>query len=142
MFKRVTIFFFMTLFFSGCSNLNLGMSKKTSTLPPAPVTIETAYPFSDIPVPFDFTRDNSKSFIYESGSGNVKVGKFTYTGWKNIKKIITFYQNEMINRGWILINSIKHKNYILNYQKEGWVSTIRLHSNMGRTIIEIQAGPK
>jgi hypothetical protein len=142
MFKRVTIFFFMTLFFSGCSNLDFGLDKNTSTLPPAPVTIETAYPFSDIPVPFDFTRDVSKSFIYESGSGTVKVGRFIYTGWENIEKIITFYQNEMINRGWSLINSIKHENYILNYQKEGWVSTITLHSNIGRTIIEIQAGPK
>ena len=93
-------------------------------------------------MPFDFTQDNSKSFIYESGSGTVKVGRFIYTGWDNIEKIITFYQNEMINRGWSLINSIKHENYILNYEKEGWVSTIILHSNIGRTIIEIQAGPK
>jgi hypothetical protein len=142
MLKRVTIFLFMTLFFSGCSNLDLGLDKNSSTLPPAPVTIETAYPFSDIPVPPDFTRDVSKSFIYESGSGSAKVGRFIYTGWENIEEIITFYQNEMINRGWSLINSIKHENYILNYQKEGWVSTITLHSNIGRTIIEIQAGPK
>ncbi len=139
MFKRVTICFFMTLFFSGCAEWDLG---KTSTLPPAPVTVETAYPFSDIPVPFDFTRDNSRSFIYESGSGTVKVGRFIYTGWENIETIITFYQNEMINRGWAMVNSIKHENYILNYEKEGWVSTIILHSSIGRTIIEIQAGPK
>jgi hypothetical protein len=139
MFKRVTIFFFMTLFFSGCAEWDLGLDKNTSTIA---VTLETAYPFSDIPVPFDFTRDNSKSFIYESGSGTVKVGRFIYTGWENLEKIITFYQNEMINRGWSLINSIKHENYILNYEKEGWVSTITLQSNIGRTIIEIQAGPK
>ena len=132
----------MTLFFSGCAEWDLGLNKNTSTIAPAPVTLETAYPFSDIPVPFDFTRDNSKSFIYESGSGTVKIGRFIYTGWENLEKIITFYQNEMINRGWNLINSIKHENYILNYEKEGWVSTITLHSNIGRTIIEIQAGPK
>ncbi len=142
MLKRVAIFFFMTVFFSGCSTLDLGLNKKTSTLPPAPVTVETAYPFSDIPVPFDFKRDSSKSFIYESGSGTVKVGRFIYTGWENTEKIITFYQNEMVNRGWSLINSIKHENYILNYQKEGWACTISLHSNIGRTTIEIQAGPK
>jgi len=140
MFKRVTIFFFMALFFSGCSSL--GLDTDTSTLPPAPVTIETAYPFSDIPVPADFSQDISKSFIYESGSGTVKVGRFIYTGWENIEEVITFYQNEMLNRGWSMINSIKHENYILNYQKEGWVSTITLRSKIGRTIIEIQAGPK
>ena len=142
MLKRTTVFCFIVLFFSGCAEWDLGLDAKNDGPPPPPPPLETAYPFSDIPVPFDFTRDNSKSFIYESGSGTVKVGRFIYTGWESLEKIITFYQNEMLNRGWNLINSIKHENYTLNYEKEGWVSTITLHSNIGRTIIEIQAGPK
>ena len=48
----------------------------------------------------------------------------------------------MLNKGWTLVNSIKHKNYILNYEKEGWAATVILNPNYGRTIIEIQAGPK
>mgnify|MGYP001081760370 FL=1 len=142
MLKRTTVFCFIVLFFSGCAEWDLGLDAKNDGPPPPPPPLETAYPFSDIPVPFDFTQDNSKSFIYESGSGTVKVGRFIYTGWESLEKIITFYQNEMLNRGWNLINSIKHENYILNYEKEGWVSTITLHSSIGRTIIEIQAGPK
>lgn len=142
MLKRTTVFCFIVLFFSACAEWDLGLDAKNDGPPPPPPPLETAYPFSDIPVPFDFTRDNSKSFIYESGSGTVKVGRFIYTGWESLEKIITFYQNEMLNKGWILINSIKHENYILNYEKEGWVSTITLRTNIGRTIIEIQAGPK
>ena len=141
MVKPAVLYLFFLLFFSGCAEWDLGLDAKNDP-PLPPPTLETAYPFSDIPVPFDFSRDNSKSFIYESGSGAVKVGRFFYSGWKNLDDFITFYQNEMLNKGWSLVNSIKHVNHVLNYEKEGWVSTVILHSNLGRTIIEIQAGPK
>jgi hypothetical protein len=138
MIKRASIYFTILLFLSGCAEWDLGLDAKNDGPPPPPPPLETAYPFSDIPVPFDFARDNSKSFIYESGSGTVKVGRFIYSGWESLDKVITFYQNEMLNKGWTLVNSIKHENYILNYEKEGWVSTITLRS----TYVEIQAGPK
>ncbi len=141
MLKPAAVYLFFLLFFSGCAEWDLGVDAKNDP-PPPPPTLETAYPFSDIPVPFDFSRDNSKSFIYESGSGTVKVGRFIYSGWTNLDDIITFYQNEMLNKGWNLVNSIKAENHIMNYEKEGWVSTVILNSNLGRTIIEIQAGPK
>ncbi len=142
MIKRTSIYIWVLLFLSGCAEWDLGLDAKNDGPPPPPPPLETAYPFSDIPVPFDFTRDNSKSFIYESGSGAVKVGRFIYSGWESLDNVITFYQNEMLNKGWNLVNSIKHENFILNYEKEGWVSTITLHSNIGRTYVEIQAGPK
>ncbi len=141
MVKRAVASLFILLFLSGCAEWDLGLDAKNEPPPPPPPP-ETAYPFSDIPVPFDFSRDNSKSFIYESGSGTVKVGRFVYSGWKNIDDVLTFYQNEMLNKGWSLVNSIKHENHILNYEKEGWVSTVILHTKFGRTFIEIQAGPK
>ncbi|MBN4079849.1 hypothetical protein JYT60_01280 [bacterium AH-315-C08] len=141
MFKRTTIFFFVVLFFSGCAKWDLGLGAKNNSPPPPPVPA-TAYPFSDIPVPPDFTQDNSKSFIYESGSGTVKVGRLIYSGWGNLESILTFYQNEMLNNGWSLVNAIKHENYVLNFEKEAWASTVTLHSTLGRTTIEIQAGPK
>ena len=57
--------------------------------------------------------------------------------------VLPFYQNEMLNKGWTLVNSIKtEKNHILNYEKEGWVSTIMLRSNIVSTFIEISVGPK
>ena len=144
MFKRVTIYFFMTLFFSGCAEFDIGLDNSKNASPIRPKQQATAYPFSDIPVPRDFTRNESKSWIYESGTGTVKVARLFFSGYKDLEYVVIFYQNEMLNKGWALVNSIKtEREHIMNYQKEGWVSTIRLESrNFLNTIIEIQAGPK
>ena len=144
MVKSAALSLFFLLFFYGCAEWDLGLDAKNDGSPPPPVQV-TAYPFSDIPIPSGFSRDDSKSFIYESGSGTVKVAKIIFSGWENLDKVITFYQNEMLNNGWTRGTSIKDKNYILNYDKEGWTATVTLSSNWGldgRTIIEIQAGPK
>ena len=142
MVKSAALSLFFLLFFYGCAEWDLGLDAKNDGSPPPPPVQETASPFSDIPIPSGFSRDDSKSFIYESGSGTVKVAKIVFSGWENLEKVITFYENEMLNKGWTLVNSIKHKNYILNYEKEGWAATVILNPNYGRTIIEIQAGPK
>jgi len=142
--KRTIEFLFILLFFSGCATWeawDIG-SDDNSEPPPPPIT-DTAHPFSDIPVPSDFSRDNVKSWIYESGSGTVKVGRLFFSGWKKLDYVLPFYENEMLNKGWNLVNSIKtEKKHILNYEKEGWVSTIMLRSNIVSTFIEIQVGPK
>ena len=142
MFNHITIFFFITLFFSGCAGLDIGLDGNKSS-PSKPPQQANAYPFSDIPVPLGFSRDESKSWIYESGSGTVKVARLFFSGYKNLDTVVTFYQNEMLNKGWSLVNSIKtEKEHLINYQKEGWVCTIRLNGNILSTFIEIQAGPK
>ena len=142
MFKHVKIYIFMTLFFSGCAGLDIGLDGKKSS-PSKPPQQANAYPFSDIPVPADFSRNESKSWIYESGSGTVKVARLFFSGYKNIDAVVIFYQNEMLNKGWSLVNSIKtEREHLINFQKEGWVSTIRIHGNLLSTFIEIQAGPK
>ena len=132
----------MTLFFSGCAGLDIGLDDKRSS-PSRPPQQANAYPFSDIPVPPDFSRNETKSWIYESGSGTVKVARLFFSGYKKIDYIVIFYQNEMLNKGWALVNSIKtEREHIMNFQKEGWVSTVRLNSNFVSTFIEITAGPK
>ena len=143
MFKRVTIYIFMTLFFSGCAEWNFGLDRKKSS-PSRPPQQANAYPFSDIPVPPDFSRNDSKSWIYESGSGTFKAAKLFFSGYENLEQVVIFYQNEMLNKGWALVNAVKtEKAQTLNFQKEGWLSTITLYSqNFLSTTIEIQAGPK
>jgi hypothetical protein len=133
----------MTLFFSGCAEFDIGLDSKNAS-PPRPKQQATAYPFSDIPVPPDFTRNESKSWIYESGTGTVKVARLFFSGYNDLEYVVIFYQNEMLNKGWTLVNAIKtDKEQIMNFQKEGWLSTVILHSkNFLSTIIEVQAGPK
>ena len=141
MVKSAVLSLFLLLFY-GCAEWDLGLDAKNDKAPPPPPVQVTAYPFSDIPIPSGFSRDDSKSFIYESGSGAVKVAKIIFSGWENLDQVITFYQNEMLNNGWAPGTSIRDKIYILNYDKEGWAATVTLSSNYGKTIIGIQAGPK
>ena len=142
MLNRVIIFFWVTLFFSGCAGWGIGLDGNQNS-PAKPPQQANAYPFSDIPVPLDFIRSESKSWIYESGTGTVKVARLFFSGFKKLDAVVTFYQNGMLNKGWSLVNSIKtEKEHLINFQKEGWVSTIRINGNLLSTFIEIQAGPK
>jgi len=133
------LWFGVWLFVAGCATWD---DMTTATPPPPPPPPEMAYPFLDIPVPSGFERNHSKSFVYESGSGAVKVGRLFFSGWGNLDEVISFYQDEMVNNGWSLVNAIKHTTTILNYEKEGWVCTLMIHSTLGKIYIEIQAGPK
>ena len=110
--------------------------------PPQREVINNALPFIDVPVPSGFIRSQLKSFVYETGNENMKVGRLFFDGDKSLKDVVEFYKNEMINKEWTLINSIESKDTILNYQKTGWTCTIivRLRS-FNRSIIEIRIGP-
>ncbi|MDE0847669.1 MAG: hypothetical protein OSA44_02525, partial [Nitrospinaceae bacterium] len=90
MIKRLFLFslFGVWLFVSGCATWE-EMTAKTPPPPPPPP--ESAYPFADIPVPSGFERNHSKSFVYESGSGTVKVGRLFFSGWGNLNEVISFY---------------------------------------------------
>lgn len=133
------IIFGFWLVISGCATLE---EMTAEAPPPPPPPPELVYPFSDIPVPNGFDRNHSKSFVYESGSGSVKVGRFFYSGWGKSADVVSFYQNEMINKGWSLVNAIKHEMTILNYEKEGWVCALMIKASLGKVFVEIQAGPK
>ena len=141
MVKRLFLFllFGTWLLNAGCAALEKMNVTKPPLPPPPPKMV---YPFSDIPYPQGYAFDSSKSFIYEAGSGTVKVGRFIYTGWSDFNGVVIFYENEMINKGWKLVNAIKHEVTVLNYEKEGWVCTLMISSKMGQVFIEIQAGPK
>ena len=141
MVTRIFLFslFGVWLFVAGCT----AWDAMTAETPPPPLPPpELVHPFSDIPVPSGFDRNHSKSFVYESGSGAVKVGQIFFSGWGKLDEVISFYQNEMVNKGWSLINTIKHETTILNYEKEGGVCVLMIHSTLGKIYIEIQAGPK
>ncbi len=139
MVKRLFLFFLFGVWLTGCATWE---EMTTATPPPPPPPPEMVYPFSDIPIPNGFERDHSKSFVYESGSGAVKVGRFFYSGWSSLGDVVSFYQDEMINKGWSMVNSIKYETTILNYEKEGWVCALMIKTTLGRAYIEIQAGPK
>ena len=123
---------------NGCAMMN----QLEDPAPPQPETINNALPFTDVPVPDGFNRDQSKSFVYETGSNDMKVGRLFFNGNSGLKPTVEFYQNEMINKGWTLVNSMASTDTILNYRKEGWICTVIIRPrSFSRSIVEIQIGP-
>ena len=136
-FSGITIFSSLA-FFNSCA----GLDQFKKQVPPEPVTINNALPFIDVPVPNGFNRDQSKSFVYETGNNDMKVGRLFFNGASGLKQTVEFYQNEMINKGWALVNSMASTDMILNYRKEGWICTVIIRPrSFSRSIVEIQIGP-
>jgi len=125
-------------FFNGCA----GLDQFEKQVPPEPAIINNALPFIDVPVPNGFNRDQSKSFVYETGNNDMKVGRLFFNGASGLKPIVEFYRNEMVNKGWTLTNSMTSTDTILNYRKEGWICTVIIRPrSFNRSIVEIQIGP-
>ena len=131
----VLVFFLM--FSVGCA----GLKQSKNETPPLPDPINLAHPFTDIPIPKGFDRDQSKSFVYETS--NIKVGRLFFSGGSNPKLTVEFYRNEMINHGWALVSFFEaNKDSILNYEKKGWTCTVIVKpTSFNRSDIEIQIGP-
>lgn len=98
--------------------------------------------FANIPIPNGFDLDRSKSFIYESGSGTVKVGKLHFSGWNDAEEVIEFFRNEMVTKGWTAISIMEQKSTIMVYEQETQVCTIYVEPSLGRTSVQINVGPR
>ena len=130
------IIFLPLAFFNGCAGLD-----QFDPHPPEPAIINNALPFVDVPVPDGFNRDQVKSFVYDGGN-EMKVGHLFFSGSTGLEPTVEFYKNEMINKGWTLINSMASTDTVLNYQKEGWTCTVIIRPrSFSRSNLEILIGP-
>ena len=98
--------------------------------------------FANIPLPKGYELDRSKSFIYESGSGHVKVGRLHLTGWGGPDSTINFYRTEMIKKGWDLIRATEQEATVLLYEQDKQICTVVIVKSFGKTNVDIQFGPK
>ena len=125
--------------FLGCTpkaySPNTGSNGKE---PPPAIAIQ----FSSIPLPDGIELDRDKTFIYESGSGAVKVGRLSFSLWNRAGEVVEYFRNEMPGRGWQSIRIVEHDTTIMLYEQENEVCTIIVEPALGKTQIEIQIGPK
>lgn len=103
--------------------------------PPPPV-----YRFADVPIPPDFVRDSTESFVFETPT--LKAGIVVYRGGASVDSVVEFFKAEMPQHGWVLINSFEHQEVRLNFEKPGWSCTIRVDRRNLKTMAEIVIGPK
>ena len=124
-------------FFLGCASTASNTDSDGKKLPP-PIAIQ----FSSIPLPDGIELNRNKTFIYESGSGAVKVGRLSFSLWNRVGEVVEYFRNEMPSRGWQLVRVIEHDVTVMLYEMEGDVCTIIVEPTLGKTQIEIQIGPK
>lgn len=128
----ISCFLSFFAFLSGCATWQSNDETKTQDF------IE----FANVAIPGSFELDSSKSFIYESGSGDVKVGRLFYSGWNSMDEVVGFFKSGMINRGWQSINTMTYDEaVVMNYQKDGWTCTLIISSSWFKTYVEIKIGP-
>lgn len=136
----IRIFTLILLFCSACAEVQTGGTTNSSGVDK---DVATHYRFSDVPVPGKFQLDRDKSFVYETGNSKLKIGRLFYSGSKKIEEVATFYQNEMVNHGWVMVRTIEHSGATMIYEKAGWTCLVTLSSSsFGQTTVEIQLGPK
>jgi hypothetical protein len=136
--KWIALAVLATFVFSACAS-NKTMAAGANG---EPTSIKDANPFASIPIPGNFKFDSNKSFIYESGSGTVKVGRLFYYGWLSLEETIQFFENEMVNKGWKLINVIRQEGTILNYQKDAQMASLSITHSWAQSYVEIRIGPQ
>jgi len=136
------VIFGTLILFVGCASKETGKSKRGHA-----GNVKESIPalqkrFANIPLPKDYDLDRSKSFIYESGTGHVKVGRLHLTGWGGPDNVINFYRTEMIKKGWNLIRVTEQEATVMLYDQESDLCTIVIVKSYGKTSVDIQFGPK
>jgi hypothetical protein len=123
---------FTVALLSGCATWQTGDDSKTQDF------VE----FANVPIPSSFSLNSSRSFIYEAGSGSVKVGRLFYSGWNDQEEVVSYFKGAMVNRGWEPVNTMTYDDgVVMNYQKAGWSCTLIISSSWFKTYVEIKIGP-
>jgi len=124
--------------------LTLGCARTQTkqTAPPKEKPPPLALQFANIPIPDGFSLDREKTFIYESGSGSVKVGRLYFSVWNKVEDVVEYFRNEMPPKGWTSIRIIEHQVTVMLYETETELCTVIVEPSIGKTKIEIQVGPK
>ena len=130
--KLLPLVLLSLILFSGCATWQTGDEGETKAF------VE----FANVPIPSTFVLNSSRSFIYESGSGDVKVGRLFYSGWNGQDETVAYFKNALLSRGWTPVNTMTYDaGVMLNYQKDGWSSTLSITSGWFKTYVEITIGP-
>lgn len=136
--RGLLIVMVLFLALSGCTSVDKGAGKQDT--PPKDQQIDQAfYGFPDIPVPKELSYDYGRSFVYETPL--LKAGVLVFNGNVEVKSLENYFKINMARNGWRFVNSFQYTDVILNFEKEGKVSNIRISRGAFNTNVEITVGP-
>jgi len=129
------------LMLTGCSTIindanSPGEATEEAPLMTQPVPVY--YDFDDVSIPSELKLDKKKSYIYETPT--TKNGILVFKGRVDVNSLVSFFKESMPKDNWILINSYKYKDYILNFQKDNRNCLITLYDKLFNTVVEVRVG--
>ncbi len=86
--------------------------------------------------------DRDRSFIFESGQGEIKVGGIHLNVSDTPDNTVSFYRTEMKNNGWRLIQMVDHRGTIMLYELRNLICTIIVEPSADQSRVIIHIGPK
>ena len=105
--------------------------------------VETVAPryseFKDVKVAPAMELDRNESVVYESRG--LRMGVLYYSGRAEPHEVVDSFKKNMKKDGWDLINSFRHKTYILNFAKSDRNCIIIVAKKGAKANVQIWMGP-
>ena len=96
--------------------------------------------FPDIPIPANHTIDLDRSVIFHSQKQ--AIGKIVTSGGGDAASVYRFYETEMPNRGWSLVNGFLSTVSSLYFARPGTFTAITIEPNGRGTRVTLNIGPE
>ena len=107
---------------------------------PSPPPILSQFP--NLPFPAEHELDRERTFIYQSGRGEIMVGGIHLLVPHPPAQVARFYSAEMENRDWRLVRRVDHDNTAMLYERGSAICTISIKPEAETTRVIIEIGPK
>jgi hypothetical protein len=126
---------FFLLVVSGCAKVIQSQSGGAET----PTPIVTIREFPDVPIPTDLKLEEKESFVYVAPG--LATGLLVYHGNVEYDSLVRFFDENLIQNGWVLRASLKYPQTLLFYQKESSVCLINIKPAALKMRVEIWLAP-
>lgn len=152
MFTRIASVTLATLALSACANSPFGVYKtpdreaydetgKMQTVTKAK-SFETGIikAFPDIPIPSSHKIDLERTVIFTSPTQT--VGKVTLTGKGDVDSIYRYFEAQMVNNGWNLVNAFQSATSSMYFAKPGRFVAIIIEGTAQNSTVFLNIGPE
>ena len=123
------------LLFSGCSK----RVQTDLTGEEGPTPIVSVREFPDVPIPKELDLNEKESFIYMTPE--FATGNLVYNGNVDYDSLLNFFEETLVNNGWILQASLKYTRTLLLYQKGSRICLVTMDATPLNIRVEIWVAP-
>ncbi|OAQ21484.1 hypothetical protein [Thermosulfurimonas dismutans] len=127
----------LVLILSGCAAQSQGSGGKVSSLPkPRPILKHTDFPNLVLPSGLEIVKE--KTLVVKTAT--FVGGVITLRGRVTQESVVTFFEKQLIARGWEEVGSIRYKNTLLAFRRPNGSCFVYIReTGLGNTEVKIWA---